>query len=556
MSKSSTRQIPKALADFGEKQFEETGPDSVEVLRVKASTIRKYWSRLQGIAYLVAVISSDRVRVYFFNANAVMLVGENIDHDQYIKVRGKSKLIRKYERPKPPTELELRMEATEEVRSALAKALKRVSRFLGEKEPDFPNIYVSKSLEFGSPQAFGLKIDDDGSFLFLESHTTPSNLDVLTLRSAFLTLLDRQRARLELSQCVANGITAMLLKDKPRQDWIKRWLDATKDTEFQGIVLHLVKHLESYGSNGISRILHLIRKAPLSSQIEKWEDALYVIHRYHEVNLGTEAWPLVDGFCRSLEKSRSLVKNRYTLDAIHLSPRVICNVVPLGLNLFANIHERSQGLDEPWLSIGFLEGSRQASFVLDTKSGTFVESISYHLRLDDVFAKHGGILSTGKDILRWALSKLSVFDHDPATFEIKLPMKDAVLTEAEKAVLERLSLGDPDILSNTLVGSPQRIESLVNSGCIAIIPSFAHIGVEPNYLVRGNIDTINKLILPCVLEATVIETEQDAYAVVSAPSVWGRQLTSSSCDSDLNLYVLNSIESPRAIVREEKIFSK
>jgi hypothetical protein len=71
------RKIPSTIADFGEKQFKDLNPDLVEVLRVKASTIRKYWSQLRGITFLVAVVTSERVRIYFFNSQAVMLARIN-----------------------------------------------------------------------------------------------------------------------------------------------------------------------------------------------------------------------------------------------------------------------------------------------------------------------------------------------------------------------------------------------------------------------------------------------------------------------------------------------
>ncbi len=554
MSKGSARQIPKALADFGENQFQETGPDAVEVLRVKAATIRKYWSRLQGISYLVAVISSDRVRVYFFNSSAVMLVGENIDHAQYLKVRGKSKLIKKYERPRPPTELELRMEATEELRSTLSKALRRVSRFLGEKEPEFPDIYVSKTLDFDSFQSFGLKIEDDGTFLFLESSTASSQLEALSLRSAFLSLLDPNRARSEFSQSIANTITAMLLKGESRERWIKQWRDAANDTEYQGLVNHLLLHQECYGATGGSRFLKLIRNAPPFCTVERWESATKVLHDNHEVPLGTEAWPIISGFCKTLEKPRNLSKNRYTFDAIHLAARVICNPVPLGYTLKLDLQDSSPLSSASWLEVRFLDGAHHRKLVVSADSGTPVESISYHLRIADIFPKQGGIMSNGKDILRWALQKLTGLIDDSPTFDISVSMKEAALSESEKAVLERLSLGNSSILSNTLVGSPQRIESLIDSGCIALVPSFGHMGIEPILLVSGKMNVIRESILPNVLEATTLETGNMSFAIISAPSVWNHHLIDIVRDLDLNLHLLDLIHSPRKLIRVEELF--
>ena len=96
----SAREVPKEIAAFGERQFKETGATAVEVLRVKAAVMRKHFRKLKGITFLVAVVSLDRVRVYFFNAAGVMLIGENIEPSIYVKIRRASKLIVKFEKPK------------------------------------------------------------------------------------------------------------------------------------------------------------------------------------------------------------------------------------------------------------------------------------------------------------------------------------------------------------------------------------------------------------------------------------------------------------------------
>ena len=88
------------VAAFGEKQFNETGAQAVEVLRVKASVMRKHFRQLKGILFLVAVISLDRIRVYFFNGAGVMVIGENLEQKMYEKVRRSSKIVAKFEKPK------------------------------------------------------------------------------------------------------------------------------------------------------------------------------------------------------------------------------------------------------------------------------------------------------------------------------------------------------------------------------------------------------------------------------------------------------------------------
>jgi len=132
-----SRGVPKELASFGEKQFHDTGAAAVEILRVKASTIRKHFKSLKGTSFLVAVVNLDRVRIYMFNLAGVMLGAENLDEAQYSQIRKTSRLLSKFEKPIPPTEEELRMEATEELRSALSRAIRWKSGEIIRKERRF-----------------------------------------------------------------------------------------------------------------------------------------------------------------------------------------------------------------------------------------------------------------------------------------------------------------------------------------------------------------------------------------------------------------------------------
>jgi hypothetical protein len=182
----SAREIPKEIAAFGERQFKETGAAAVEVLRVKAAVMRKHFSKLKGITFLVAVVSLDRVRVYFFNAAGVMLVGENIETSMYGKIRSKSKLITKYEKPKILTPEELRIEATQDLRDSLTKSIRRISRFLATREPTFPDIFITRITPTSSIHSFGMQISVDGEFLFEETALIEKSAEGIIARSAFL----------------------------------------------------------------------------------------------------------------------------------------------------------------------------------------------------------------------------------------------------------------------------------------------------------------------------------------------------------------------------------
>lgn len=551
----SAREIPKMLADFGERQFSETGADAVEVLRVKAATIRKYWSRLQGIEYLVAVLSSDRVRVYFFNSGAIMLVGENVEFSQYDKIRSKSKLIKKYERPRPPTELELRMEATEDLRNSLTKALRRLSRFLGEKEPEFPVIFVTKVEHDSQRQNFGMHIEDDGAHLFEERMISSQLLEGLVLRSSFLAMLGTRLAKDDFAQCVANAAASFILKDKARELWNKRWNEISKDTINANIAFFMQLHRNTLGPQGMSLVLNMLKGGGAGIPLSKWIEALDVIHRYHEVSMGTEAWPILQGFFRTLQQPRKLTAKRHVLSSIHLAPRALCNTIPLGVNLGVSISSSGHMTDADWLRIGVRSPSENRELVVSESSRAALQSIKYYLDLEDIIPKHGGIMSTGKSLLYWALCKLKTASPRTNAFESEVIFKEGTISEAERAVLQRLSLGDLEILSNTLVGSPQRVESLCTSGCLVLVPDFGHIGVEPNLVVEGKMDDYNRELLDYLVEATIFQTATKFYAVASAPSMWGQELMQYLSSSNLAAWPVTRVYSPRKLVRFESPFS-
>ena len=245
----SIRELPKALATFGEKQFKETGATAVEVLRVKTAVMRKHFRQLQGITYLVAVISLDRIRVYFFNSAGVMLSGENVDASIYVKVRKSSKLIAKFEKPKVLTEEEIRIEATQDLRDNFGKAIRRATRFLALKEPPFPDIYVTRTKNEYLMQNFGLQISEDFEFIFEENMLSQNWTEGLLLRSAFLLHLDKKHWSNESASVIGNGLALILLKEPTRDHWSQIWKKESKGSIWNQFVIHFQEHQETYGSD-------------------------------------------------------------------------------------------------------------------------------------------------------------------------------------------------------------------------------------------------------------------------------------------------------------------
>ncbi len=551
MSKS-IREVPKEIAAFGERQFKETGAMAVEVLRVKASVMRKHFRQLKGIAFLVSVISLDRVRIYFFNSVGMMLVGENVEVSMYNKIRASSKLIAKYEKPKELTAEELRIEATQELRDSLAKALRRVARLLNTTPPSFPDIFVTRTSLEESNQSFGLQISESGEYLFEDSALKTKWIDGLIIRTAFLAHLDFEKSKFQLAALVGNAIALAILKEPEKKAFREIWSKISKDTEWQPIMNHMIHHVDSYTSTGFARMFSLIQQIPsLHSQNSDWRFAFRIIHDGVNVTIGTEEYHIILRFCQNLSKPRKIDLKRGALESIHLAPRVICDPTPfdLAISLFFG-----QASKDDWATVSFIEGSKVNSLSLRPGGGLEVSAIKYQLNLEDVYPSSGGLISHGKTILQRALAALGVRTKSECTFESTISFSDSPLTTNEKAVLERLMLGKIDVINNTLIGSPQVVDSLFEKGKIVFLPNFNHIGIESDYLLRGNADVLHSIARQNSIESTIFQTRSESVAIISAPATWKAALLDSVAKEGISIWPVHTVTSDRNILRSENLF--
>ncbi|MBD3405372.1 MAG: hypothetical protein GF411_04435 [Candidatus Lokiarchaeota archaeon] len=539
------RKIPQLVASFGEKQFQDTGAEFVEVLRLKTSTIRKYFKKLRGALFLVAVINRDRIRVYFFNRDGVMMIGENIDSSNYEKIRKSSKLVTKYEKVKPPTEEELRMEATEELRTQLSKAIRKVARFLGETEPDFPPVFVTKEEMVKDEQDFGLILDDD-SFIINEDVIRTSWSEGIAIRIGFLLLLKKSKRSLGISQCLGNYIAFHLVKEAIQSQWKDIWLKTSKESPFLPLVNHLIYHKETYDGRSSQLLKSILNQIRDDTTLQDWLKIQERFHSYVEVDLKTSEYHSITGFCATLSNPRKLSSKRHVLEKIHLAPRVICNTVPLDITLSIDIHMKS--VEDSWLDIAHFDGTKAKHLLIQQDVGQPITSFEYYLNLEDIFPKSGGIMPRGDDILSWILRK-----KRSSTFTSKIEQVPKSLPTAEHAVLERLVQGELEILSNSLIGSPKRIETLYTAGVVSFWPNFNHIGVNHDFLAIGNYTGLKECAEIASLEATIFNTENNAYGIFAAPCSWKQELFQQASLNDITIYPVLRANSNRNLIRSENV---
>ena len=546
------RDIPKTVAAFGEKQFNETGAQAVEVLRVKAAVMRKHFRQLKGILFLVAVVSLDRIRVYFFNAAGVLVIGENLEPSMYDKIRKSSKIVAKFEKPKQLTPEELRIEATQELRDSLGKAIRKVSRFLALKEPVFPDIFVTKTESSRSSQSFGVQITEDGEFLFEERILSQPWLEGLLLRTAYLLHLKESSRYMLAASSIGNAIGLALLKGQIKQSWHQEWRKNSKDTEWLPTLNHFVKHHESYTPESYNWLISIFDGASSDLGIEGLRDILSVVHDSLVLPITTEEYHIIDGFCKTLQNPRQLEKRRYKLSAIHLAPRTICDPSSLDISLSLSVVEKPTS--ENWAQIHYLDGKNQRYLEIKDSLDEKITSIEYWLNFQDIYPSSGSPFSHGRDIVRRALEKIGVSIPIDGTYESHLSIDDnRTVDKKEHAVLERLCLGKLEILANTLVGSPLVLNDLLEKGCIILVPDFYHIGINQDFLLHGAYEDVSTL-AKMTPESTVFRIQDRAFAVISTPSSWKQPLIYSAVTTNVKIYPIVSVESSRYLLRNESVF--
>ncbi|RLI58438.1 MAG: hypothetical protein DRO87_05730, partial [Candidatus Thorarchaeota archaeon] len=437
----SARGVPKEIALFGERQFKETGASAVEVLRVKASTIRKHFRELRGVNYIVAVISLDRIRVYFFTQAGLMVGAENLDLTTYSKVRKTSRLLAKYEKPRELTPEEKRIEATEEMRTALSGAIRRISRHLGIKAPAFPDVFVTREPSQESSQSFGATWSPSGEVVFNEDSLKTDWSKSLLDRVAFSLTLTPAVRMTDSASLIGNALSLSLQKGSKRFPWLRKWEEVSKESEWIHLVTHFIRHADTYRAQHYDWFRQTLIGGDGQTGLHDLAKAVEVIHDGCHLPIGTEEYHKIVTYCKALKSPRKLLQSHHEFDNIHLSPRVIslpdCLDITLG--------EVPEG-ERVWVQVRFMEGRETRSLTVAEGGDERIDLIEYMLNLEDIYPSSGGLFSHGRTIVRNALRALGVTADPEPTLDVSIEPSHSTLNTSEKAVLDRLVLGERDII--------------------------------------------------------------------------------------------------------------
>ncbi|MHA1768258.1 MAG: hypothetical protein ACTSV3_00195 [Candidatus Thorarchaeota archaeon] len=544
----SARGVPKEIALFGERQFKETGASAVEVLRVKASTIRKHFRELRGVNYIVAVISLDRIRVYFFTQAGLMVGAENLDLTTYSKVRKTSRLLAKYEKPRELTPEEKRIEATEEMRTALSGAIRRISRHLGIKAPAFPDVFVTREPSQESSQSFGATWSPSGEVVFNEDSLKTDWSKSLLDRVAFSLTLTPAVRMTDSASLIGNALSLSLQKGSKRFPWLRKWEEVSKESEWIHLVTHFIRHADTYRAQHYDWFRQTLIGGDGQTGLHDLAKAVEVIHDGCHLPIGTEEYHKIVTYCKALKSPRKLLQSHHEFDNIHLSPRVIslpdCLDITLG--------EVPEG-ERVWVQVRFMEGRETRSLTVAEGGDERIDLIEYMLNLEDIYPSSGGLFSHGRTIVRNALRALGVTADPEPTLDVSIEPSHSTLNTSEKAVLDRLVLGERDIILNSLVGSPQAVESLVKKGRVIFLPDFNHLGLNLSFVVHGDYTAVREVVRSHTLETTLLRAGDVAYALSVAPSQWSGSLVSAAASAGLSVMPVLDYISPRRTIRVEHI---
>lgn len=547
MSKSM-RHVPKEIVIFGEKQFKETGASAVEILRVKASTIRKHFKQLKGIAFLVAVVTLDRVRVYFFDVQGTMLFAENIEHDKYIKVRKTSRLLGKFEKPTPPTPEEIRMGITEELRTELSRAMRRISREMGITEKDVPVIFVTRSKLDESSQSFAMTINENDEFIIDERSMNKLWSLGLVYRIAFLHYISMNKS--DIAICMANAIAAASLKDQKRRiEWLEIWTKVSRGTDLECITNHLIQHLDTYEKIGFPLLMEIIQNVPGTLKVDRWKEILSLVHDGLNWTITTNEYFDIERFCKTLNNPKELAKQQWTNPKIHLAPRVVVN--PSSLDLQLTIVTRDTQLPDAWATIEIINKNKPKHVVIIEGDKSPIKSFSYWLDLKSIARITGNRISN-VPILRRILKQLGISPEHSPTFEATLHFINGQINSRERAVLERLNEGRLRILSDSLIGSLDVISSLVDRGHMILLPNLHHVSITPEYYVRGN--DILSLVKEYSAEVTILSTEDEEHAFIATLPGQNRGLLRGVIAAGFKITPIMGTSSCRGLLRHEILF--
>jgi len=401
-------------------------------------------------------------------------------------------------------------------------------------------------------QGFGLEVSEDGAMVFEQATLQSAGGRGVIARAAFLQLLEGDLQSLETSQAIGNAIALALLSPKLKKKWWDTWSKFSKESPRQPLVGHLKKHIDCYSWRGFSLILELIQALPTSLNLDEHLDAFEQLHDTIEVPLGTEEHIAMKGFCSTLSKPQKLASRRHLLETIHLAPRAICDPTPLGVQLcFSEPDSSSES--ESWLEVECASGSVINRLMLGEGGGNVLKSIDYHLDIGDIFPKPGGIAAHGMSVLTWILHKLGIDRKEDRTFESHIEFTETKIDAGESAVLERLMHGGLSVLSDTLIGSPQRIDSLVKKGRVILLPDFNHVGIRPTFLLIGNKDDVASAASYSV-EATLFHTETRSYGIVATPTVWAKRVLTAAAETGVEIWPILNVESTKGWVRSERAY--
>ncbi len=503
------RQVLLALKEFANKEFASKGPESVEVLRIKSSTLIKHFKKLRGVTYIIAETYKDYVRIYFFLPQGILLGADNFEHEKYQKARKEARLIYRLAKPEEPTEADLYLQATEQVFKRFTKTLKKVQRTLNLKILNDPVVFISKTPLNEENSLFGTTRFED-RVVFEEKYIDMPIIEGMMIREAFRNLCPKPIVNSELIIELANFVALKMLSKEEKESWKSKWI---KNSASYDLTTHLLRHEYTYDFPNISELVNHIKGISPNVVEKRGYEILEAYHSLHYIRNENIAY-VIDEALKDLTLF-SEHRHKELVEAIHLEPRIIPNYKAYGLSVSLDKNDTTKDY-----LIKIETQNNQYFISLKQETTSEITEYTHTLMFQQVMPKRDGWGLTNKirGILLRNILGLSV-NSNSISKSISFDKINMITTEDELELFHTINKKGTIDQSQLEI-----IEEAITSNKIQVFLSFHHVIPPPNILLNvskhDNFKFVKEHICSIIPESHVFKTHIGGIILLHIPIEW------------------------------------
>ena len=507
------RQVLLTLREFVDREFKSKGPESVELLKIKNSTLIKHFKKLKGVTYIVAETFKDYVRIYFFLPQGILLGADNFEHEKYQKARKEARLLYRQAKPKEPTEADLYIEATEHVYKQYNKMVKRVQRILNLKILNEPVVFISKTPLNEQNSLFGTTRNEE-RVVFEERYIDNPIMEGLMIREAFRNLCPQPIVSTALCIELGNFVALKMITSEEHDNWKNRWEKYTTNPE---ITIHLLHHEFSYNFPNIAELVSHIKGISPTFIEQNPSKIIETYHGLHYIRNDNIAYMIEEAY----RDIKAYVDKQQTdmARAIHFVPRIIPNYVVFGKTLTLS----NNPIEEYIMKVQTTENNY---YFTNSESGNIVKRYTHYILFQQVMPKKEGWGLASK-MRNWLLRKTLGLSTNTNPIKISIEFKETN-TKPEEDEYEILQ--DINKYPSHLSIYFEKVKEAIAANRAQIFPSFHHVIASPNIVVitsnNASFKYLEDKIFTMLPEAHTYAFNKGGFALLHIPMEWWHYIIS------------------------------